>query len=148
MCLLLFIYFHGSLIGKSSVLDWLSIAVIKNYMTVLLLWWNTLLLRRGNKIPMEGVTETKFGAETEGRTIQRLPHPGIHPINNNQTHTLLHIPTRFCWQDPDIAVSCEAMPVSGKYRSGCSQSSIGWNTGSPVKKLEKVPKELKGFAAS
>ena len=25
---------------------------------------------RGNKIPMEGVTETKFGAETEGMTIQ------------------------------------------------------------------------------
>jgi hypothetical protein len=24
------------------------------------------LLRRGNKIPMEGVTETKFGAEPEG----------------------------------------------------------------------------------
>ena len=24
------------------------------------------LLRIGNKIPMEGVTETKFGAETEG----------------------------------------------------------------------------------
>jgi hypothetical protein len=29
---------------------------------------------------MEGVTETKFGAKREGRTIQRLPHPGIHPI--------------------------------------------------------------------
>jgi hypothetical protein len=27
-----------------------------------------ILLRRGNKIPMEGVTETKFGAETEGVT--------------------------------------------------------------------------------
>jgi hypothetical protein len=27
------------------------------------------LLRRGNKIPMEGVTETKFRAKTEGRTI-------------------------------------------------------------------------------
>jgi hypothetical protein len=39
------------------------------------------LLRMGNKTPMEGVTETKFGAETEGRTIQRLPHPRIHPIN-------------------------------------------------------------------
>jgi hypothetical protein len=26
-----------------------------------------ILLRRGNKIPMKGVTETKFGAETEGR---------------------------------------------------------------------------------
>jgi hypothetical protein len=43
------------------------------------------LLRRGNKIPMEGLTETKFGAETKGRTIQRLSHLGIHPINNPDT---------------------------------------------------------------
>jgi hypothetical protein len=35
---------------------------------------------------------------------------------------------------------------SGKYRSGCSQSSIGWNTGPPMEELEKVPKELKGCA--
>jgi hypothetical protein len=28
-----------------------------------------LLLRIGNKTPMEGVTETKFGAETKGWTI-------------------------------------------------------------------------------
>jgi hypothetical protein len=33
-----------------------------------------ILLRRGNKIPMEGVTETKFRAETEGMTTQRLPY--------------------------------------------------------------------------
>ena len=33
------------------------------------------LLRMGNKTPIEGVTETKFGAETKGWTIQRLPHP-------------------------------------------------------------------------
>jgi hypothetical protein len=39
------------------------------------------------------------------------------------------------------------MPVPGKYRSECSQSSIGWNTGSPMKELEKVPKELKEFVA-
>jgi hypothetical protein len=38
------------------------------------------------------------------------------------------------------------MPVPGKYRSGCSQSSIRWNTGSPKEKLEKAPKELKGSA--
>ena len=38
------------------------------------------------------------------------------------------------------------MPVPGKYRSGCSQSSIGWNTGPLMKELEKVPKELKGPA--
>jgi hypothetical protein len=54
------------------------------------------LLRMENKIPMEGVTERKLGAETEGRTIQRLLPPGIHPINSHQTQTLLHMPTRFC----------------------------------------------------
>jgi hypothetical protein len=54
------------------------------------------LLRMRNKIPMEGVTEPKFGAEMEGRTLQRLPYPGIHPIYNHQTQTLLHMPTRFC----------------------------------------------------
>ena len=44
-----------------------------------------ILLRRENKIPMEGVTEIKHGAETEQMTIQRLPHLEIHPINNHQT---------------------------------------------------------------
>jgi hypothetical protein len=39
----------------------------------------SIFLRRGNKIPMEGVTETKFGAETEGMTIQRLLHLGSIP---------------------------------------------------------------------
>jgi hypothetical protein len=33
------------------------------------------LLRIGNKTPMEEVTETKFGAETKGWTIERLPYP-------------------------------------------------------------------------
>jgi hypothetical protein len=56
------------------------------------------LLRMGNKIPMEGVSETKFRAEKEGRTIQRLPHLEIHPIYNHQTQTLLHMPERFCSQ--------------------------------------------------
>jgi hypothetical protein len=45
------------------------------------------LLRMGSEIPMEGVTETMFGAQMEGRTIQRLPHPEIHPINNHQMQT-------------------------------------------------------------
>jgi hypothetical protein len=43
----------------------------------------SVLLKRGNKILMEGVTETKYEAETEGMTIQRLPHLGIHPIDNH-----------------------------------------------------------------
>jgi hypothetical protein len=58
-----------------------------------------------------------------GMTIQRLPHPGIHPIYNHQTQTLLHMPARFSWQDPAIALSCEAMPVPGKYRSGMDAHS-------------------------
>jgi hypothetical protein len=45
---------------------------------------------------MEGDTETKCGAETEGMTIQRLPYLGIDPIYNHQTHTLLWMPTRAC----------------------------------------------------
>jgi hypothetical protein len=56
----------------------------------------SILLRRGNKIPMEGFTETKFRAETERRTIHRLPHLGIHPVNNHQTQTLLLMPTSAC----------------------------------------------------
>ena len=37
-------------------------------------------LRIGKKTPMEGVTETKFGAETKGWTIYRLPYLEIHPM--------------------------------------------------------------------
>jgi hypothetical protein len=53
-----------------------------------------ILLRMGNKLPMEEVT--KFGAEMKGRTIQRLPNLGIHTIISHQTQTLLHMPARFC----------------------------------------------------
>jgi hypothetical protein len=55
-----------------------------------------ILLRRGNKIPMEEVTETKCGAETEGKTIPRLPHLGIHPIYNHQIQTLFWMPPSVC----------------------------------------------------
>jgi hypothetical protein len=37
----------------------------------------SVLLRRGNKILMGTNMETKCGAETEGKAIQRLPHLGI-----------------------------------------------------------------------
>jgi hypothetical protein len=55
-----------------------------------------ILLRRGNKIPMEGVTKTKLRAETEGMTMQRFPHLGIHAINNHQAQTLLWMPISAC----------------------------------------------------
>ena len=49
------------------------------------------LPRNGNKTPMEGVTETKFGAVTKGWTIL-----GIHSIISLQTLTPLHTLARFC----------------------------------------------------
>ena len=52
-------------------------------------------LRRGKR-PMERVTEAKFRSETEGMTIQKLPHLGIYPINNHQIQALLCMPTSAC----------------------------------------------------
>ena len=103
----------------------------------------SLLKQWHQSIPTEMKMAFKKGP---GRTIQRLPHPWIHPIYNHQTQTLLHMSERFCLQDPDIALSHESMPMPGKHRSGCSQSSIEWNTEPPMEELEKVPKELKGSA--
>jgi hypothetical protein len=34
----------------------------------------SVLFRRGNKIPMEGDIETKYGAEAKGKTTQGLPN--------------------------------------------------------------------------
>jgi hypothetical protein len=67
-----------------------------------------ILFRRGNKMPMERVTETKCGAESEELTIQRLLHLYIQSSYNHQTQTLLWIPTSACRQVPcdiDIAIS-------------------------------------------
>ena len=40
----------------------------------------------------EGNTETKCGAETEGKIIQRLPHLDIHSIYRHQIQTILQVP--------------------------------------------------------
>jgi hypothetical protein len=52
----------------------------------------SVLLRRGNKILTGANMETKYGVETEGKAIQRLPHLGIHLIYSHQTQTLLPMP--------------------------------------------------------
>ena len=54
------------------------------------------LFRRGDKMPTKGDIKTKCGAKPEGKTIQRLPHLGIHPIYNYKTQTLLLMPTSTC----------------------------------------------------
>jgi hypothetical protein len=40
-------------------------------------------LEWGTKYPWRELQRQKFGAEIEERTIQRLPHLGIHPIYNH-----------------------------------------------------------------
>jgi hypothetical protein len=92
---------------------------------------------------MEGVTETKFGAETKGWTINRLPYPGIHLRISLQMMIPLHTLASVWYKDRDIAVSCETRPGPNKHRCGCSQSAIGWITGPPMEELEKVPKGAK-----
>jgi hypothetical protein len=69
----------------------------------------SVLLRSGNKILIDGNTETKFGAKTERKAIQWLSHLGIHPIYPYQTQTLLWMSTRAYWQEPNIALSWEAL---------------------------------------
>jgi hypothetical protein len=49
----------------------------------------SVLLRRVNKILTGGNMETKCGAETEGKAIQRLPHLGNPSIYSHQTQKLL-----------------------------------------------------------
>jgi hypothetical protein len=48
----------------------------------------SVLFRRVNKILIGGKMETTYGAETEGKVIQRLPHLGIPPINSHLTWML------------------------------------------------------------
>ena len=40
--------------------------------------------------------------------------------SHNQGMDPLHILARFCWKDPDRAVSCETLPGPSKHRIGCS----------------------------
>jgi hypothetical protein len=58
-----------------------------------------------------------------------------------QTQTRLWMPTSACWPEPNIAVSWKALPVPDKYRSGCSQPSIGhqWRS------QRNDPKSWRGF---
>jgi hypothetical protein len=64
---------HQNLAGicNCACIWWLIIGQIQSVVI-------SFLLRMGDKIPMEGVTEKMFGAEMEGRIIQRLPYPVIY----------------------------------------------------------------------
>ena len=77
------------------------------------------LFGRRNKTAMGGDIETKCGAETEGKAIQRLPYLGIHPINCHQNPTLLWM-TRSAYQKEHVmVVSGGALSEPYTYRDRC-----------------------------
>ena len=101
--------------------------------------WILWYVLEGEQIPMEGVTETKCGTETEGKAIQRLPHLGIHPIYRHQTQTLLTVLTRYLLTG--ASYSCL---LRGSARADrCLQATTGLNMGSPMEELEKGLKGLR-----
>jgi hypothetical protein len=57
--------------------------------------YTSILLRRGNKTTMEGVTETKC-EETEEMTIQRLTHLGNPSYIQSPITDILWMPTSAC----------------------------------------------------
>ena len=82
----------------------------------------------------------------KGDMKERAESCNGNSIFSHQTQTLLWIPTNACCQEPDIAVSWEALPVPDKYRGGCFRPTIGLSMESPLEELEKRPKELKELA--
>jgi hypothetical protein len=84
----------------------------------------SILPKTKNKMLIGGDMETKCGAETEGKAIQRLPHLGIHPIYKHQTQTLLQMsrssadrslillcPERFCWSLANKEADAPSQPL-------------------------------------
>ena len=100
------------------------------------------LLKRRNKIPMEGVTETNFKAQTEGRQsrdcLTQVPSCKQPPNPNTVVYA-----KKFCCRTLIQLSPVRLCQYLANIRSRCSQLSIEWNTGSPVMELEKVPKDLK-----
>jgi hypothetical protein len=82
------------------------------------------------------------GLETEPRSLQEKSE-FVTSEQSLQTYPYVNFNRK---ENPDIAVSREALLVPDKYRNVCSQPSIGLSTGSAMKELEKRPKKLKGFA--
>jgi hypothetical protein len=56
----------------------------------------SVFLRRRNKILTGRNMETKCGAETEAKAIQRLPYLRVHQIYSRQTRMLFLMPGNAC----------------------------------------------------
>jgi hypothetical protein len=90
---------------------------------------------------MARATETKCASETEEFTIKRLPHLGIHPKTPSTKPDAI-VDANKCLLSPERLSQCQTNTELDAH-----QPSIGRSTGSPMKELEKVPREQKGFVA-
>jgi hypothetical protein len=91
--------------------------------------------------------ETTGGAETEGKTIQRLPHLRIHPVYGHQTQMLwgtlgMLSDGSLIWLSPEIL--CQSL--TNKEADACIQP-LDKHIGPSMEELEKEMKELRRFAA-
>jgi hypothetical protein len=66
-------------------------------------------------------TGTKTGAETEVKTIQRLPHLGFHP----QSQPILLLPRSAYWHEPDTAVTSSAIVLTYTNADAC-RHTLDW----------------------
>ena len=80
--------------------------------------------RKGMEICTEVDAKTNDWAECEWKTIQSLPHAGMHPICNYKTQEVLWVPTGAGWSEPDGAVIWQALLVHDKCRGWYSQPAI------------------------
>jgi hypothetical protein len=86
------------------------------------------------KILMGANMETKYGAETEGKTIQRLLHLGIHPIYSHQTQSLLCMSQCML---TGIGVSWESLPELTNIEADAYSQPLDWSL-SPQYRGEKT----------
>jgi hypothetical protein len=70
----------------------------------------SVFLRRGNKILTGKHMETKYGAKTERKAIQRMPHLGIHPLYSYQIQMLLWMSKSVPWSCKDYMSQYRGMP--------------------------------------
>jgi hypothetical protein len=98
-----------------------------------------LLLSKGN-------AGTESGAETERKTVQRLPHLGypshLQTPNPDTTANAKKYLLTVSWYICPLR-GCAPKPT--QYRCGCTQPTIRLSIGTPIEGLGEGMKELKGF---
>jgi hypothetical protein len=94
---------------------------------------------------MKGARGTNFRAKKKWWTIQRLSHPGIHPIVRHQTQTLMHNARKILLRG--LCYSCFVWGYASAWQIQKWMLTVFyWMEHRAPNGGAKVPKELKGSA--